>query len=65
MNPETRFEFEPMTEPETNPEWATPLADTSDWDSLKEVPFAGDLLDDPAEDTGMPETDISGILDLQ
>ncbi len=65
MNPETRFELEPMTEPETNPEWSTPIADTADWDSLKDVPFAGDCLDKPAADSEIPEVDTSGILDKQ
>ena len=63
MNPETKFEFEPMTEPETNPEWATPLSDTTDWDSLKDVPFAGDCLDAPERERNIPDTDISDLLD--
>ena len=63
MNPETKFEFEMMTEPETKPEWAHSLPDTNDWDSLKDVPFAGNLLDDPGTDGEIPEADISGILE--
>ena len=63
MNPESIYEFEMMTEPEINSEFSHPLPDTNDWDSLKDVPFAGDLLDDPVTGTELPETDVSGFLD--
>ena len=63
MNFETKYEFKTTTEPETNPEWATSLSDASDWDSLAEVPFAGDLLDASDSDMGIQDADVSGILD--
>ena len=63
MNPETKFEFELTTEPEISSEWAAPLSDSTDWDSLKDVPFAGDLLDETREKGEIPETDHADILD--
>lgn len=65
MTPETKFELELTTEPETVGEFPHALPDTSDWDSLADVPFAGDIstiLDDSSE-TDIESPDISGILD--
>ena len=67
-NFENRFEFEPTTEPETAPE-LNPLSsiDASGWDSLADVPFAGDISTDgllDCSDAGqVVDVDIGGLLD--
>ena len=62
MDFETRFEKEPMTQPEFVGEFAPslPASDIEGWDSLKEVPFAGDT----SEISEVSDTDWSDLQDV-
>jgi hypothetical protein len=62
MDFETRFEKEPMNEPEFVGEFAPsiPASDIESWESLKEVPFAGDT----SEISDVSDTDWSDLQDV-
>lgn len=62
MDFETRFEKEPMTEPEFVGEFAPslPASNIEEWESLKDVPFAGDT----SEISDVSDTDWSDLQDV-
>ena len=63
---EKGFELEMSNEPNLSGEWTSPQADTTDWSSLADVPFAGDVSATDSTGTGsefepLSDGDIGGL----
>ena len=65
-NLENKFELEMTNEPNLSGEWTTTLPDTTDWSTLADVPFAGDVSATDSTDFGvtfepLSDGDIGGV----